>query len=309
MASKSEYVSVLTPCFNAEKYVHRLLDSILKQTYPDIRMIVIDDGSTDGSADIIKSYIPRFEERGFSLKYVYQDNQGQSVAINNGLKMVDGDYLVWPDADDFYANDTVIEKMVGALRDTDESVSTARVQYNALSGEALEVIDRWGVDDNSRYKTDLFEDYLFNATNSIWVVPGGYMVKMSVLDECIPGREIYTEKGAGQNFQIMLPILFGYKCITIEEYLYNVVDHPDSHSRNIATKDLRRGIYKRTVENTLKRIPMDPRYKKHLLRKYMTRLKPLGVSEQKRGVRTMAFRGIKAVLPYGVVMTYKRRRR
>lgn len=306
MKKKAKIVSVLTPCYNAEKYIKRLLDSVVEQTYPMIEMIVIDDGSTDASADIIKSYIARFKSKGYTLKYIHQSNQGQSAAINKGLKLVKGDYLVWPDADDFYENNTAIAKMVNVLEE-DEAASIVRVQYNILAGDTLKVIDQLGVDDESRYKTDLFEDYLFNNTNSMWVMPGGYMITMSALDESIPGRNIYTEKEAGQNFQIMLPVLFGRKCITIEEYLYNIVDHPDSHSRNVDTIELRRNVYRRTVGRTLDRMPLDIQYKKYLKKRYEELLKPLYLTK-KRGLRTFILRAVKAILPYGIVMLYKRRR-
>mgnify|MGYP000809890620 FL=1 len=58
-------VSVLTPCYNTGRYIHRLLDSVIMQDYPRIQMIVVDDGSTDGSADIIKSYVPLFHGKGY----------------------------------------------------------------------------------------------------------------------------------------------------------------------------------------------------------------------------------------------------
>lgn len=309
MKNKKRLVSILTPCYNAERYISRLLDSVASQTYSDIEMIVIDDGSTDNSAEIIKSYIPIFRKQGIRLQYIYQENQGQSFAINKGLKLVKGDFLVWPDADDFYSDSKTIEKMVKKFDDDHkDEVGVVRVQYNVLADTTLKVIDRWCVDEQSRYKVDLFEDYLFNNTNSMWVVPGGYMVKMTALDECIPDREIYTEKNAGQNFQIMLPVLFKYKCLTIEEYLYNVVDHPDSHSRNVETIQLRRDIYKRTVNKTLDKMPLDLAYKKHLRRKYTKLLRPLE-GDPKRGPRTFIIRATKAILPYGVVMFYKRSRK
>ena len=98
----SKLVSVLTPTYNCGKYITRLLDSVLRQTYPAIDMHVIDDGSVDDTKEIIERYIPEFEQRGYTLHYHYQTNQGQSAAINNHLNLVTGDYFVWPDADDFY---------------------------------------------------------------------------------------------------------------------------------------------------------------------------------------------------------------
>ena len=78
---KKGLVSVLTPCYNTGRYVHRLLDSVLTQTYPFIEMVIIDDGSTDDSSAVIQSYIPKFKAKGYELRYYYQKNSGQSVAI------------------------------------------------------------------------------------------------------------------------------------------------------------------------------------------------------------------------------------
>ena len=63
-------VSVLTPCYNSADFLHRLLDSILEQDYPSIEMYAIDDGSTDRTRQVIQTYIPVFQQRGYSLKYV-----------------------------------------------------------------------------------------------------------------------------------------------------------------------------------------------------------------------------------------------
>jgi glycosyltransferase involved in cell wall biosynthesis len=226
----NKLVSVLTPCYNGEKYIWRLLDSILNQTYPNIEMIVIDDGSTDNSAKLTKSYITRFEEKGYSLTYIYQENLGQSVAINKGLKLFKGEYLVWPDSDDFYAVNDAIEQMVNVLENSDESVSMARCQVNLLNENTLKIIGRYQINDNTKGKRDLFEDCLFSLYG-FWYVPGDYIAKTKKIDECIPNREIYTDKNAGQNWQLMLPLLYDNKCLTIEKFLYNVLMRKNSHSR------------------------------------------------------------------------------
>lgn len=66
-------------------------------------MYAINDGSTDNTKQIIQAYIPFFEQKGYSLGYIYQAHAGQSGAINKGLKLIKGKYLLWPDSDDYYA--------------------------------------------------------------------------------------------------------------------------------------------------------------------------------------------------------------
>ncbi|MEH8230670.1 MULTISPECIES: glycosyltransferase family 2 protein [Aeromonas] len=247
-------VSVITPCFNGEQFIHRLLDSVLMQDYPCIEMCVIDDGSTDDSAEVIKSYIPRFSAKGYQLTYLYQDNSGQSVAINKGLQWMTGDYLVWPDSDDFYAVESAITQLVQVLEASDEKTSMARCHCNLLDEVTLKRVGEFTVNSNNAKKTELFEDCLF-AQNGFWFVPGNYMAKVAQLREVLPSLTIYTEKNAGQNWQLMLPLLYNRKCITIKRNLYSVLVRANSHSRGqystyeqIVAKN---EAYERTILSTL----------------------------------------------------------
>ena len=223
-------VSILTPCYNGEDLIWRLLDSILNQTYPCIEMFVIDDGSTDDSASVIQSYIPRFEAKGYTLTYVYQENAGASDAINNGLKLIGGDYLVWPDADDWYAVDDAIQQMVVCLDNSDESVSMVRTQSYILEEDTLQKIGKCCVNKDTKGKTNLFEDCIFGL-NGFWFGAGNYMVKTAKIAALIPDKEIFADKQAGQNWQILLPLLYNHKCVTIESFLYNILERKTSHSR------------------------------------------------------------------------------
>lgn len=301
-------VSIITPCYNGSRHINSLLNSVLAQTYPSIEMIIINDGSTDNSAEIIKSFIPRFAEKGYKLNYVYQDNQGQSVAINNALKLVSGQYLVWPDADDYYSCADSISIMADTLTHSDDQTSMIRVQYNILD-EVGQVVDKLGVNDNTKYKVDLFEDAVFGA-NGFWYPPGGYMAKVSKIDELIPGREIYTEKNAGQNFQLYLPLLYQQKCLTIEGYLYNIVAHDDSHSRSMSTHRDRQNVYRRTIIHTLDKMLLDVDYKRYLVRRVrkMTSSNIHNTVVHRRPYRKYFKQLVKAILPHGVIVLYKRSR-
>lgn len=259
-------VSILTPCYNGDKIIWRLLDSILNQTYPEIEMFVIDDGSTDNSANLIKTYIPKFELKGYSLTYIYQENSGQSVAINNGLKLIKGDYLVWPDCDDWYATNDAIQQMVEVLDNSAENVSMVRCQSNLIDEDTLKQVGKFGLNKKTKGKTNLFEDCLL-AKNRYWYVPGDYMAKTKKIDETIPNREIYTEKNAGQNWQLMLPLLYKNECLTIEKNLYNVLVREDSHSRGLySTLDQqlqRYDSYEKTLLATIDNIVKMPVTEKH----------------------------------------------
>lgn len=86
-------VSVILPAYNAGEFVEEAVDSILNQTYQNIELIVIDDGSTDDTKDVLKKYTNQIE-------YVYQRNSGPSEARNTGIKIAKGELIAYQDADD-----------------------------------------------------------------------------------------------------------------------------------------------------------------------------------------------------------------
>ena len=97
-------VSLITPGWNGKSFVHRLLDSILNQTYDNIEYIYVDDGSTDGTKEVVLSYEEKFREKKISFRYVYKENGGVSSAVQEGLKYVNGECLGWPEYDDILSS-------------------------------------------------------------------------------------------------------------------------------------------------------------------------------------------------------------
>lgn len=91
-------VSVIVPVFNASPYIGRTLDSILNQDFKDFELIVVDDGSTDNSLEIINQKLSGSQ---IHYKVIHQENSGVSVARNVGIEASTGDYLVFIDADDY----------------------------------------------------------------------------------------------------------------------------------------------------------------------------------------------------------------
>ncbi len=89
-------VSVIIPIYNIESYLSKCLDSVLRQTYTDLEIILVNDGSTDKSGIICEKYA----EKERRIKYIYQKNEGLSSARNTGLRVASGDYILMVDGDD-----------------------------------------------------------------------------------------------------------------------------------------------------------------------------------------------------------------
>lgn len=101
-------VSVIVPVYNVEKYVEKCLQSLVKQTLDDIEIIVVNDGSTDGSKGIIETFIN--SHRYANIIYVEKENGGLSDARNYGMNYTTGEYIAFLDSDD-YVKSTLYEKM------------------------------------------------------------------------------------------------------------------------------------------------------------------------------------------------------
>lgn len=94
-------ISIIVPIYNTEKYLEKCLESIQNQTFTDFEVIMVDDGSTDISAEICKN----FANEDSRYKYFYKDNGGEGSARNYGLSKVTGNYITFVDSDDYVAYD------------------------------------------------------------------------------------------------------------------------------------------------------------------------------------------------------------
>lgn len=114
-------VTVIVPAYNVEKYIEKCIDSIMQQTYKNLEIIVVDDGSKDRTG-IILDGIQLTDQR---VKVIHQQNGGVSSARNAGLNEATGDYVVFVDGDDYLAADFV-EYMLGLAKETRSEFCIAR---------------------------------------------------------------------------------------------------------------------------------------------------------------------------------------
>jgi glycosyltransferase involved in cell wall biosynthesis len=107
--SSQPFISVIIPVFNGEAFLAEAIESILRQDYHPLEIIIVDDGSTDGTATIASSY-------SAGVRYVYQPNSGPAAARNRGLKMANGEVIGFLDADDLWPENK-IEHQLARLTD------------------------------------------------------------------------------------------------------------------------------------------------------------------------------------------------
>jgi len=220
-------VSIITPCYNGEKYLDKYFNSILAQTYPAIELIFINDGSTDNTEAIALDYGKKLEARGYRFIYIYQKNAGQSAAINQGLNVFKGDFLNWTDSDDYLSDDSV-EKRVLLLEDNPEAglIIGRTILVDDVNYRQIGVLEE--LQSHEATARDMIEDYLKGA----FINPCcSTMVRTSLFKEAM-NRHLQIEevREIGQNYQLFIPVLFYCPVIFTPDILSYCVIHKDSHS-------------------------------------------------------------------------------
>lgn len=136
--------SVIVPCYNSKNTISNALNSIKCQTYVDFEVIIVDDGSTDETADVCKGFA-RKDDR---FKYIYQENKGVSAARNLGIEYAKGDFLVFLDSDDIYSREylSTFDALIKSYHD-----------FNNFWAEYLEVKSTdHGINCESKYESSYF---------------------------------------------------------------------------------------------------------------------------------------------------------
>ena len=126
ISKQSCRISAVIPAFNASHCLGRAIDSILAQSYPAEEIIVVDDGSTDDTAVVAKSY-------GEPVRYIYQDNSGASIARNTGVTAAKGDWIAFLDADDEWLPEK-LQRQVEIISNNPE-LRWCSVNYNRTDGQ------------------------------------------------------------------------------------------------------------------------------------------------------------------------------
>lgn len=128
-------VSVVITCYNYGHYLDGCMESVLQQTYTDYEILLIDDGSTDNTAEVVKKY-----RNLKNFRYVFQENAGQARAKNHGIELARGDFVAFLDADDQWHQNKLAEQ-IPLFNDPGVGVVYSRAKLIDADGQVLEIDD------------------------------------------------------------------------------------------------------------------------------------------------------------------------
>lgn len=246
--------SLVTPGWNGKQFVHRLLDSIIAQTYRPIEYIYVDDGSTDGTAEIVQSYKEQFKNAGIDFKFIQQKNGGVSEALMTGFQHVTGKYLSCPEYDDILLP-TSVEKRIQYLQNHPDCAVVSADAWVVTEANIEERKNKISHNNPNRFDRNHFYQALMS--NSIFNAACN-MLRMDLFDQTHTDRKIFSSRIA-PNQQILLPLYFHYNRGFIDEPLsiFLIRQGSVSHPQKTLEIELNRGIeYRNILFHTLESINM-----------------------------------------------------
>lgn len=206
-------ISVIVPVYNVEKYLHKCVDSIINQTYKDLEIILVDDGSPDNCPKICDEYA----QKDNRIKVIHKENGGLSSARNAGLQVAIGDYIAFVDSDD-YIDEHMYEKMYQAIQSSKCDICMCGCKIVKEQGKVL-------------YQSSFACD-MYNINEII----GKFVISLQtsvcnklVSRNLIQGNKFMEGKVHGEDLLFCLNILNNtVEMVTIQDCCYYYVKHNDS---------------------------------------------------------------------------------
>lgn len=173
-------ISIIIPVYNVEKYIKRCLDSIINQTLKELEIICIDDGSTDGSGQILDEY----SQNDSRIKVIHKQSEGQGIARNIGLEYATGEYIGFVDSDDWIEPETyecAISKMTEDIDVVFYGIDIVLEDSVDEQTQSIQDLKRYYSSCNTTYigEVELNDDIIFKSTVNIW----NKLYKASIIKE------------------------------------------------------------------------------------------------------------------------------
>jgi len=214
---KAPLVSVIIPAYNAEPYLRRAIDSVLAQTYPCIEIIVINDGSTDGTEPLVNSYTNQ------AIHLVSKENGGMSSARNAGIRAAQGEFIAYLDADDYWMPTKITAQV--ALLQSNPDIGFCSTLTRVETPDGL-FVNEWScpnIQVSTLHTIFLNNSAIAGSASSI-LARKSIQDKAGIFDEALTGLE-------DTDMWIRFAALSEYTCIP--DTLTVILKRPGSVSRNL----------------------------------------------------------------------------
>ncbi len=230
-------VSVIIPAYNAERYIKSTIRSVLLQDYKNLEIIVIDDGSTDNTATVVK----KLANEDKRINYIHQQNGGVSSARNHGYKLSKGKYIAFLDADDIWLPDNIGKKVEYLQSDPD----TGLVHSDAL---LIDENDN-SLEETKQGKSGYILDDLLLWKGTCIPAPSSILVRREVLEEA---GTFDTELSTSADQELFFRVAAKYKIGRVPEVTWHYRIHSQNMHSNIALMERDSLLaYKKATENKL----------------------------------------------------------
>lgn len=241
MENKDSLVSIVIPTYNVENYIEKCIRSLLGQTYGNIEVIVVSDGSTDSSVRICRE----LQKTDGRIRIIEKENGGVSSARNTGIRCAAGDFLMLVDSDDWVEPNT-IETMLQAIQDNQTDACFSNCYYR----NERNVITAMHCNAESKVAAhELIEKHLkyqFLASN--WLT----LVRLTKVNQCLFDESIHALEDWEYNFRMLNCIDSG---TIINEPLYHYREVPGSASQSkLNERKLTCFLIPERVEDTSRRM-------------------------------------------------------
>lgn len=172
-------ITLIVPIYNGEKTLKRCIESILKQTYSNFELILIDDGSTDRSKQICEEY----SLNDCRIKVISKKNEGAGIARNLGIEIATGDYIMFPDCDD-WIEESMIEDMLTAITKNDFDLAICKSRNCTLKYDKVEAIEKSDIEKTEYMnKEEVRRSYINLLEKNMILGPSDKMYKMQIIKE------------------------------------------------------------------------------------------------------------------------------
>lgn len=221
-------VSIILPTYNMARTIERAIDSVFSQTYQNLELIIVDDGSKDNTYPIVKEILNKNKKE---IQYLYQENQGRSAALNKGIEHSTGDYLAFLDADDTLTKDSIESRLNFLESNPEKEAVFADTNFIDLKGDIYFIKKPYSLNNEK----DLAMRFLSAPTTPFHSV--SFMYQKSVFNKIgYFNPDIRRTEDREFSFRLLSNCSAGY----LSHPVYNYT--PDTHTRMTRIKNRARVI-------------------------------------------------------------------